>query len=191
MHNPAMMNVERAVIWRRLDVPGMDACRFESGSGGWTIGGTAIFLTDGSVARLTYEVACRSDWSTRTATVSGWLGAKNISISLARSATGDWQLNGSAVEGMSHLVDVDLGFTPATNTSAIRRLDVQPGQEVETTSLWLDTSDWLVKPLRQTYRRKSHDVLAYASPEHQYFADITTDAFGVVVDYPELWASVS
>src|SRR5688572_30362172 len=100
----------------------MDACRFQSGFDGWTISGTAIFLTDRSAANLTYEVACGSDWSTRTATVSGWLGEKNISISLERSETGDWQLNGSRISGVSHLVDVDLGFTPATNTNAIRRL---------------------------------------------------------------------
>lgn len=169
----------------------MDACRFQLGFDGWTISGTAIFLTDGSAAKLTYKVACRSDWSTRTATVCGWLGEKNISISLDRSGAGDWQLNGAPINGVSHLVDVDLGFTPATNTNAIRRLNVQPGQEVETTALWLDTSDWMVKPLRQTYRRKSPNVFAYSSPEHQYFADITTDAFGVVVDYPGLWASAT
>jgi hypothetical protein len=65
------MSVERIVMWNRLDVTGMDACQFRSRSDGWTIAGTAIFVANGSVARLSYEVACFSDWSTRTASVSG------------------------------------------------------------------------------------------------------------------------
>jgi hypothetical protein len=35
------------------------------------------------------------------------------------------------------------------------RLDLHSKQAVETTALWLDTSDWKLKPLRQIYRGKS------------------------------------
>lgn len=181
------MSVERAVIWKRLDVPGMDACQFQSASDGWVISGTAIFINDGSAAKLTYEVTCLSDWSTRTASVSGWIGKKNISFTLERPDAADWHLNGTSMKGLSALADIDLGFTPATNTNAIRRLNLQEGQEIETTALWLDTSDWMLKPLRQVYRRKSDKVLEYASPQHHYLADITIDPFGVIMDYPGLW----
>mgnify|MGYP003576312057 CR=1 FL=1 len=181
------MSVERTVIWKRLDVPGMDACQFHSASEGWEIHGTAIFIADGSPARLTYDIACDNDWSTRAASVSGWIGAKNISLALERSGAAGWQLNGTPMNGVSALLDIDLGFTPATNTNAIRRLDLQPGREVETIALWLDTSDWTFKPLRQLYRRKSAKVLGYASPLHGFTADISIDSFGVVVDYPGLW----
>jgi hypothetical protein len=64
------------------------------------------------------------------------------------------------------------------------------GQEIETTALWLDPSDWTLKSLRQIYRLKSERVLAYRSPRHNYLADITVDAFGVVVEYPGLWSVI-
>lgn len=183
------MTIERAVIWKRLDVPGMDACQFRSVPEGWEISGTAIFVSDGCPAKLAYEVACRNDWSTRSARVSGWIGKRSISLNLERPDAGDWRINGVAKHGAA-LADVDLGFTPATNTNAIRRLELPVGLEVETTALWLDTSDWELKPLRQTYQRKSNRILAYASPLHGYEADIEIDAFGVVVNYPGLWEAV-
>lgn len=185
------MGLERAVVWKRLDIPGMDACQFRSEPNGWAISGTAIFIADGSAGKLTYDVACRRDWSTRTASVSGWTGKRNISLMLERPGATDWHLNGAPINGTSALADIDLGFTPATNTNAIKRLDLQEGQEVETTALWLDTSDWMFKPLRQIYRHKSDTLLAYASPLHRYQADITIDPFGVIVDYPGLWAAAT
>jgi hypothetical protein len=189
MKSSAQRAVERFVIWRRLDVHGMDACRFLSGSEGWIISGTAIFIEDGTAARLDYEVTCGDDWGTRTASVSGWFGDTQVSHSIERTDTGGWRMNGAPVKGASGLLDIDLAFTPATNTTAIRRLDPQAGQEVETTVLWLDTADWTLKPLLQVYRRKSASVLAYASPEHGYRADVTVDDFGVVEGYPGLWVA--
>jgi hypothetical protein len=53
------------------------------------------------------------------------------------------------------LLDVDLGFTPASNTNAIRRLDLGIGETTETIAVWLDTADWTVKPLTQSYERLS------------------------------------
>ena len=206
------MSLERSVIWRRLDVPGMDAGQFRSGTAGWRIGGTAIFVEDGSIAKLAYELTCDADWSTRSFSVSGWVGERQLALHLERSDSAGWRTSDAGPSAVSdaglsavtsealppshgsvdwqHLVDVDLGFTPATNTNAIRRLDLKPGQEAETTALWLDTSDWMLKPLPQVYRRKTETLLAYESPLHDFRADLTSDSFGVIENYPGLWAAM-
>lgn len=167
----------------------MDACRFRSGPGGWTISGTAIFIEDGAGASLDYEVTCGDDWSARNAAVSGWFGRTQVSLFVERTDTTGWRMNGAPLTVAPGVVDIDLAFTPATNTTAIRRLDPRPGQEVETTVLWLDTADWTLQPLPQVYRRKSATVLAYASPRHDYRDDLTIDGFGVVEHYPGLWVA--
>lgn len=183
------MSLERSVLWRNLDTEGMDACQFESGSDGWRISGTALFVENGSVARLAYEVTCGSDWRTRTAAVSGWIGRKRLALSLQKTDTAGWSSDGAPLPGTRDLLDVDFGFTPATNTNAIRRLGLQPGEEAEIATLWLDTSDWQLKPLPQVYRRRSGTVVAYASPLHDFHADLTVDSFGVIENYPELWTA--
>lgn len=83
--------------------------------------------------------------------------------------------------------DIDLGFTPATNTNALRRMELKVGQAARTTALWLDTEDWSLKPLTQTYERLSETVYRYRSPRHAYEAELSVDPFGIVLDYPGLW----
>ena len=89
------------------------------------------------------------------------------------------------------VVDVDLGFTPATNTNAIKRLSLEIGAEVETTAVWLDIDDWSFKPLRQIYKRLSATELAYCSPSHEYDAILQIDDFDIIRHYPALWKMVS
>lgn len=180
----------RYVVWKRLDAEGLDACRFGSADGGWEILGTAIHLGAGRAARLDYRVACDADWRTTQAHVVGWIGDEDVGLHLVRSADRGWILNDDPLADVNGLLDVDLGFTPATNTNAIRRLGPGPGETVETTAVWLDPGDGAFKPLRQIYRRLSPTSFYYRSPLHGYAAELRTDDFGIVRSYPELWTAV-
>ena len=105
------------------------------------------------------------------------------------SRTGsDWTVRGvPVVADVSGAGDVDLGFTPATNTNAIRRLSLAVGEAAETTALWLDVDNWSVKPLRQTYRRIDATQYEYASPDHGFSAVLDVNGAGLVTTYPDLW----
>lgn len=178
----------RQVLWSRLDQEGMDACRIRLSTLGWVIEGTAVFGDDETaIANLSYCLLCESDWGTREAEVHGWIGGHDWRLQLSRRPDGIWMANDRPVDLTGGLLDVDLGFTPASNTNAIRRLDLGIGEKAETTAVWLDTADWTVKPLTQTYERLSPMVYAYASPQHGYGAELRVDAFGIVLDYPGLW----
>ncbi|APE44439.1 hypothetical protein BOO69_14225 [Sulfitobacter alexandrii] len=181
----------RKVLWRRIDAEGMDACTYALSGDGYRISGTALYLEGDEPAKFEYRVSCNPDWSTRSARVSGWVGGTERDFRLSRNPAGTWSSDCSDVEGASGLLDVDLGFTPATNTNAIRRLGLAVGEEAETTAVWLDTQDWRFKPLRQVYRRLSRTEFAYRSPSHDYAATLVTDDFGIVRHYPQLWTAVS
>ncbi|MBW8636655.1 putative glycolipid-binding domain-containing protein [Hoeflea sp. WL0058] len=181
----------RAVLWRRFDPEGMDACRYARSGDGYEISGTALYHDRHGPAKLDYQVLCNADWSSRSARVSGWRGSIRTDLLLSRSAEGSWTTGGAAIPGVDGLADIDLGFTPATNANAIRRLGLETGAEAETTAVWLDVDDWRFKPLRQIYSRLSETRFAYSSPQHGYDAVIVTDDFGVVRSYPELWEAVA
>lgn len=177
---------QRAILWRRLDCEGSDACRVRSGRDGWLIEGAAAYRSGDMTAALSYRVETGADWASRVAEVSGFAGGRDIRLEIVRGGAG-WTVNGETVPEVGGLVDIDLGFTPATNLNAIRRLDLDIGASVETTAVWLDTDDWRIKPLVQTYRRIGPRRYAYASPAHGYRAELETDDFGIVTHYPELW----
>lgn len=174
-------------LWRRLDTVGHDACRYVRDDLGWLIEGSAVFIEDGQVATLSYRLRCDEAWNSRSATIDGWLGDEIVALEIVHGSGNRWSVNGQDMPLLAGLTDIDIGFTPATNTNAIRRMALMPGDKGETVAAWLDTADWQVKPLRQTYRRLDETQYDYAAPLHEFEARLTVDAFGAVVDYPGRW----
>ncbi len=175
------------VLWKRLDQEGHDACRFIETDSGWTVEGTAVFDHDGVVANLAYHVTSTREWEGRTAFVSGWIGSNSFHLHIEREGEDTWRVTGCVRENLTGLKDIDLGFTPATNTSAIRRLNLVIGAEGKSEAVWLDTEDWAVKPLAQSYRRIGKAAYDYSSPQHSYRAVLLVDSFDAVTEYPGLW----
>ena len=175
------------VLWKCLDKEGLDACRITEGPGGWRIEGSAVFCHQGSTANLRYSLTCDKNWASQAATVQGWMGPRNIDLHIARGTSGTWLINAQPDDTLAGLTDIDLGFTPASNTNAIRRLNLQTSETASTIAVWLDAEDWQVKRLYQTYHRLSPNAYDYTSPEHDYRARLQVTDFGAVSEYPGLW----
>lgn len=175
--------------WQRLDIPGTDACRFTPTATGWTLTGAAVFDHSGASAVLAYRIDCDGRWLSERAEVTGWLGKQPYALRLERAGD-SWLVNGVPDKNLTGLLDIDLGFTPASNTNALRRLALAEGAQAETTALWLDTGDWQMKPLPQGYHRLRSDAYAYTSPTHGYEAVLLVDDFSAITDYPGLWQAV-
>jgi len=141
----------------------------------------------GVPALLNYRVICDDNWLTRRGEVSGWMGDSAIGLTVERDAKDIWFSSGNRIPELDGLTDLDLGFTPATNTNAIQRMELAIGQGADTTAAWLDPSDWKLKPLRQNYLRIGMCTYDYESPSHDYRAKLQTDEFGLIVEYPGLW----
>jgi hypothetical protein len=174
-------------LWRRLDAPGHDVCRLERNTAGWQLNGTAIYRDDGVLARLDYEVACDSAWVTRHGRVRGWLGARVIDFVIVRSAAGAWTLNGAAIPRLDECVDVDLGFTPATNTLQLRRVALAKGQAADVPVAWLDVMAGTLTLLRQRYERRTERMYWYEAPRFEYKGVLEVGPGGFVRLYPGLW----
>lgn len=172
------------ILWRRLDLPGHDACRIWRDGEVQTLGGVAVWRDPAGPAHMTYLVACNPDWVTRSVRVQGRIGARDLTLSVHRADTGEWRVNGESLPDLHGLQDIDLGFTPATNTLPIRRMRAARQDAAEIAAVWLDPADWTLKRLPQTYRRTDAGW-HYTSPG--FATDLTVDADGLVTDYPDLW----
>lgn len=53
------MNRSIDVLWRRLEVPGHDACQFVPSHTGWTLRGASVFLEGEDVCQLRYQMSKR------------------------------------------------------------------------------------------------------------------------------------
>lgn len=176
-----------SILWRRRDVPGHDACRLESTHEGWRLVGAATFLHEATPACLAYDVACDATWRTKDGVVRGWVGATTIDAVIRRTHDGRWTMNGDVVHALDDCVDLDLGFTPATNLFQLRRIDLAEGAAAEVPVAWLDVAALTLDVLHQRYERRSADSYAYDAPRFGYAAMLRVDEAGFVHDYPQLW----
>lgn len=174
-----------SILWRRLDRPGHDACCLHFEAGEWHLDGAAAWQDRKGPAQMTYSVTCGEDWLTRSARVQGRVGGQGLSLSIRRGAQGEWRVNGAEVPGSHGLADLDLGFTPATNTLPLRRLMPQGGGD--SAAAWLDDGDWQLKPLHQSYFREADGRWRYSAAETGFETFLTVGRHGFVTDYPGYW----
>ncbi|WP_348629846.1 MULTISPECIES: putative glycolipid-binding domain-containing protein [unclassified Mesorhizobium] len=187
-----MMKQETAsILWHRLDVEGHDACLLSQTNVGHSLEGQAIFIQDGKPCCLGYEVICDVGWRTRSARIDGFLGTRKLHYAIERDSDGQWTLNGEVQQGVDGLVDVDLGFTPASNLLAIRRYDLGIGEATPAPAAYLTFPELSLVRLDQTYRRLDTVRYAYAAPVFGYDETLNISPHGFVVDYPGLWRSAA
>lgn len=176
-----------SVLWRRLDQPGHDAMRLERRPAGWRLAGTALLLEDARPCRLDYEVHCDADWHTRSARVAGWIGAESVRVELTSDGAGQWQLNGAPQPQVRGCLDIDLSFTPATNTLPIRRLGMAIGAAAPVTAVWLRFPELTLERLKQVYTRTGEREYRYESDGGRFAATLTVQDAGLVARYGDLW----
>jgi hypothetical protein len=98
-------------------------------------------------------------------------------------------MNNSPVPDVDGALDIDLGFTPATNTLPIRRLALAVGESAAVRSAWLRFPELRFEPLEQTYTRETAQTFRYRAmvDGEPFAARLDTDPFGRVVRYEGLW----
>lgn len=118
------------------------------------------------------------------------MGSRSVQIEIRRGDNGEWSLDGDPLADLARLVDLDLGFTPATNLIAIRRLGLRIGDASEAPAAWLDVKAGRVDMLAQRYERRSESGYWYQAPIVGYQALLEVNASGFVRHYPGLWTAV-
>ena len=178
--------------WRRLDVPGREEALVERTAEGWRLSGE-LEVHEGAVARLRYVIACDEEWRTRTALIEGEADGHAGRFALVGDGAGNWTHDGAPAGTVTGALDVDLGFTPATNTLPIRRLALSIGESAPVRSAWLRFPELRLEPLEQTYAREAERTYRYRAlvDGEPFIARLDTDAFGRVLQYEGLWSGES
>jgi hypothetical protein len=174
-------------LWERLDLPGHDSCRLTQTGDGWELRGTAVFVDHAGPAHISYLVNCGRDWKCRAATLQGWIAHQQWDLEITRAANGEWQVNDESYGALNDVVDLDLGFTPATNLLHLRRHQLEIGEAADIPVAWIDLPQATLTYLPQRYERRSQTTYWYESPTAHYAALLEMAASGFVAEYPGLW----
>jgi hypothetical protein len=170
-----------------LDQPGHEAARLVHHAPFWQLGGTAVFAHSGEPCRLEYEVVCDAGWRTLHAKIIGWIGTNQVRAELYTDTARRWIINGQQAPSVAGCVDLDLAFSPSTNTIPIRRLSLNPGERAEVRAAWLSFPELTLEPLIQTYIRTGESSYRYQSSGGEFETDLEVGPAGFVLRYPPLW----
>lgn len=155
---------------------------------GYYLSGAVQIEYQGSPVDLTYRVEARPDWTTRSAEIHIPMAgvAFNVNVDRARR----WVVNGRDHEDLNGCTDIDLGWTPATNTLPIRRMAPGAHRVFTIEAAWLQWPDLIFKSVPQRYVRRDNHIWGYQQGD--FTADLETDDQGVVITYgsnPPIWHS--
>lgn len=163
-----------SVLWRCLQWPGHEVARLD----GKSLSGLAAFAMKGEICSLAYKILCDDDWKTRAARVSGWVGERRVDV----------LIEAREIRALD-CVDIDLNFSPSTNTLPIRRLNLGLGQTARVSAAWLRFPSFALERLDQQYTRLTEDVYRYDNAASGFTAELRVRSDGLVLDYGDIWKS--
>jgi hypothetical protein len=181
----------RTILWHNRAEPNSDSCSLFQTASEVQLKGSALLIAAGRPARVNYRVVCGLDWATRSVDVETWVGDAADYAALRVDAEGRWWRGADPLAGLDGLIDVDLAFTPATNTLAIRRLNLAEGASGEITAAWVQFPSLAIVPSPQRYTRTGPDRYLFESLRDGFRAELRIDEHGMITDYEGLWQQIA
>jgi len=174
------------IAWRRVDAVGFERCGLSRERDRYKLGGTIGLLEGGESFDASYDVTCDAAWVTRSVTVDlrGPDGERSLQLAVK---DGLWWVEGRLEATLRECVDVDLGWTPSTNTLPIRRLNLAVGESRAVTAAWVRFPELTVERLPQEYRRLDERRYRYSSAGGRFVAELEVDEHGLVTTYGQIW----
>jgi uncharacterized protein len=180
------------ILWQRMDEPGVEWCSVQPVGGGRRIEGVALVALEGMPWRVDYTIEVDEGGRTRRATIraaGGTSGGGHQSLELEANGAGTWRRNDAVIIDAPDCLDIDLGFSPVTNSLPIWRLGLAPGGSREIRVAWVLFPSLEVVEGRQTYERLGESKWRYRSAGFQ--AELTVGSDGLVDEYAGYWRAIA
>jgi uncharacterized protein len=174
-----------AILWQASD-GGSEVCVLERAGKGWRFRGTVLTHEAKRPIELRYAVTVDAAWATTGVEVLASFAGGELR---EPAGLGDVWSGKGRPPGFEDCVDVDLSFTPATNTLPIRRLGLGVGEEKEIAVAWLVWPELRFERAVQRYARLGERRYRYAQDDFE--AELAVDEHGLVLEYEGLWNAVA
>lgn len=184
----SLCGLDREVLWISLDERVVEHLRL-SGSGGDIIAdGLIIHLGPQQSFRLRYTIRCDSLWRFRMLKLQS-LDEPQQLLELRSDGAGNWEnARGEAIPSLKGCQDIDIFYSPFTNTLAIRRMALKLHESTETIVAFISVPDMKVSAVRQryTFLKSSGEIgsYRYESLSTGFTADLSVDSDALVIEYP-------
>jgi hypothetical protein len=181
----------RTVLWRNDEYHMVEYCSLKDRGQESVFEGVVVAVADEKPLRIAYQVVCDGQGLTRSVEVDAVGGLGEHHIQLAVDGQRAWFWNGKELPECKGFSDVDLGFSPSTNSLPIRRLMLTPGESQTLTATWVRFPQFDVITFPQRYTRLSANRYRFESLLSDFQAELVVDEVGIVQQYGEFWEAVA
>jgi len=190
MNSASSSRLIHSGLWRWVKGTGLERFELRREPNGWTLRGTILALGEQGPAEVTYTLSCDAAWRTQHGYIrlrdkfgDHWLRLV--------ADKGRWFENGREKKELAGCVDMDLGWSPSSNTLPIRRLGLRAGERSNALVMaWVRFPELTLEPLPQQYERVSERSYLYTSGGGSFKARIDVDEDELVLDYEGIWQRV-
>lgn len=178
------------LIWQHLDAAGWEHVRVIDDHPGWTVFDSILVREDkGQVLRGGYTLVVDKQW--RTLELRFMLESAPGSmqgIHLLTEGDGRWtDANEQHIPELDGISDVDIQWSPLTNTLPLNRLGMSEGSHHDVRVAYIALPDIALQVVDQHYDRPNEEVLEFSAPGRPEKFAIEVDNNGFVKHYPELF----
>ncbi len=190
MNRPSAQRPVASIVWRLDEYDSRDHARLHTLDEGARLCGNAVLVVDGRPTSIDYRVEIDREWRTLGATIEVRSGAGRPRAIEVIADDGHWRFDGVIDSTFDGCLDIDLGWTPATNLLPIRRHDLAIGESVVIGATWLRFPELEFSRSSQRYTRLDQTTWRYESGD--FARDLTVNDVGFATAYgDDLWQAVA
>ncbi len=182
------MSKRRWILWQGLIAPSIERFIASASDDGFELSGLILQAHQHTPYVVRYAIRVDGNWRTREVQVELEDGGRRI-LGLSADAAGHWSRDGRPLTDLDGCLDVDLEWSPSTNTLPIRRLALAIGETKAVTAAWIRFPSLEVERLDQSYERLDQHRYRYRSG--QFTADLTVGDDSLALQYGANWRGVA
>jgi hypothetical protein len=179
------------VLWLSEQEPGAEYVALWQRSQGYRVHSDWLGADESGPVRAMYRLDLDRTWVVRELAVRWSTSTTTERLRVQRDASGAWRVNGELRPDLERCIDVDVAWSPLTNTLPIRRTSLGLGERCDLSVAYIAPPKLEVAPDGQRYTRLGLGEWRYESLESDFSAEITVDEDGLVIDYPPLFRRVA
>jgi len=178
--------MERKIRWEGLEYKSLENCTLTETDNGVAITSIITGQVNNGAIKVSYKILTDTLWATYFVEINVVSGRNEKKILLEKEGT-YWLVNNAIDHRFDGCLDIDISLTPFTNTLPIRRLvfDGQLSNRIEV--IYIDIIADVIMPVRQYYTKISDSVYLYENEKSTFKAELKTDPYGLVIEYPKLF----
>jgi uncharacterized protein len=182
------MGKRRWILWQGMVAPSMERFVAARTDRGFQLSGLILQAHQNAPHVVRYTIDVDEAWRTHAVQVEVENGGPQ-QISLTADGAGRWTRNGRQLPIVDGCLDVDLEWSPSTNTLPIRRLGLTVGETRVVAAAWVRFPSLEVERLDQSYDRLDERRYRYRSG--RFTADLLVDEDAMVLHYGVNWKAVA